>query len=62
MTAMYYAFGAGVGVGFVIALGAIAIMAAISTMGEDDIEPPSTRRPDDRHQWRNNSAKAHHAE
>lgn len=42
MTALYYAFAAGLGTGFVIALGAVAVMAA-RTLGEDQL--PEIEQP-----------------
>lgn len=48
---------------------ALAIWGLVrgASLGEDDIEevfpePPPVRSLDDRHEWRGNSAKAHHAD
>lgn len=71
MTAIYYAFAAGIGVGFLIALGGIVIMAALSRMGEDDpeeFEQPRGYVDQDgeatpsRHQWRGNSVHQSHVQ
>lgn len=73
LLAIGFAFGFGLKLlAWILAVAALfAVTGYVLTrggkLGEDDIEEvfpdqPAARLPDDRHEWRNNSAKAPHAE